>query len=283
MSIALSRSRLLRSPFLVFYSLLRHRHLIVQMSMQEVRARYSGSVLGIVWSFFNPLLQLTVYTFVFGYIFQARWGMATGDGGFASKLEFAVILFTGLILHSFFAECINRAPGLMQENANLVKRVVFPLEVLPWVAVGSALFHLAVGFCVLAIGIVVVFGTVHWTAILVVLPILSLLLIAVGATWFLASIGVFFRDIGQAMGPVTMILLFVSPILFPVDRLPETFRFLLLLNPLTIPVEQARAVLLWGELPNWLLLGQHFAVGLVIAWIGYYWFARTHKAFADVI
>ncbi|MBU2089477.1 MAG: ABC transporter permease [Alphaproteobacteria bacterium] len=253
------------------------------MAMQEVRSRYSGSVLGIVWSFFNPLLQLAVYTFVFGYIFQARWGVETGDGGFAAKLEFAVILFSGLILHSFFAECIGRAPILMQSNANLVKRVVFPLEVLPWVAIAAALFHLAIGFVVLAIGILIVFGSIPWTAIFVVLPVLSLMLIAVGATWFLASIGVFFRDIGQAIGPVIMILLFVSPILFPTDRLPETFRFILLLNPLTIPVEQVRAVLLWGVMPDWLLLAKHFAVGLVVAWIGYYWFARTHKAFADVI
>ncbi|WP_439515821.1 ABC transporter permease [Oceanibaculum nanhaiense] len=280
---AILRSRLLRAPAGVFGSLIRHRQLIGQMAMQEVRSRYRGSVLGLFWSFANPLLQLAIYTLVFGYIFEARWGIEAESGAGGGKLGFAVVLFSGLILHTFLIECLVRAPTLLHQHSNLVKRVVFPLEVLPWVVVASALFHLVVGLGVLLLAALAVFGSLPWTALLAPLTLASLVLMAAGVSWFLASTGLYFRDIAQATGPLAMILLFISPILFPVERLPVLFQKLILLNPLTIPVEQMRAVLIFGTLPDWPLLGWHFLAGLIVAWIGYYWFARTRKSFADIL
>lgn len=280
---AILRSRLLQAPAGVFGSLFGHRQLIGQMAMQEVRSRYRGSVLGLFWSFGNPLLQLAIYTLVFGYIFEARWGIAADSEAGGGKLGFAVMLFSGLVLHGFIVECLTRGPTLLHQHANLVKRVVFPLEVLPWVLVASALFHLAVGLGVLVLAVLAVFGGLPWTAILAPLTLVSLVLMGVGVAWFLASVGLYFRDIVQATGPLSMILLFIGPILFPVERLPGIFQKLILLNPLTIPVEQLRAVLVLGRLPDWTLLGWHLLAGLIVAWIGYYWFARTRKSFADIL
>lgn len=280
---AILRSRLLRTPAGVFGSLIGHRQLIGQMAMQEVRSRYRGSVLGLFWSFANPLLQLAVYTLVFGYIFQARWGIEAEGAAGGGKLGFAVVLFSGLVLHTFLIECLVRAPTLLHQYANLVKRVVFPLEVLPWVVVASALFHLVVGLGVLLLAVLAVFGGLSWTAVLAPLTLVSLVLMGAGVSWFLASAGLYFRDIAQATGPISMILLFISPILFPVERLPAILQKLILLNPLTIPVEQMRAVLIFGKQPDWALLGWHLLAGLIVAWIGYYWFARTRKSFADIL
>ena len=276
-------ARLLHEPAGVFGSLIRHRQLIGQMAMQEVRSRYRGSVLGLFWSFGNPLLQLAIYTLVFGYIFEARWGIAAEGEAGSGKLGFAVMLFSGLVLHGFAVECLTRGPTLLHQHANLVKRVVFPLEVLPWVAVVSALFHLAVGLAVLVLAVLAVFGGLPWTALLAPLTLFSLVLMGVGLAWFLASAGLYFRDIVQATGPLSMILLFISPILFPAERLPALFQKLILLNPLTLPVEQLRAGLILGQLPAWTQLGWHLLAGLLVAWIGYYWFARTRKSFADIL
>ncbi len=266
------------SPRALFASLWHNRELIVQLTQREVMSRYRGSALGLAWSFFNPLLMLAVYTFVFSVVFKARWGV-----GEESTTDFAIVLFVGLIIHGLFAECLNRAPGLILANVNYVKKVVFPLEILPWVAAGSALFHSAVSTVVLLAAQLVFQHALVWTVVVLPIVLVPLLFVTMGLAWFLSSIGVYVRDIGQTIGIFTMVLLFLSPVFYPADALPENYRFLLLLNPLTPIIEDARRVLIWGQAPDWAGLMLYAAVSFGVAWLGFWWFQRTRRGFADVV
>ena len=248
------------------------------MTRRDVIGRYRGSVMGILWSLLNPILMLTVYTFVFSVVFQARWGEGSG-----SKTEFAVILFVGMIIHALFAECVNRAPSLILSNVNYVKKVVFPLEILPWVAMGSALFHTAISALVLLVAFALIHFYLNWTVIFLPLLLIPLVLFTMGVTWFLASIGVFLRDVGQTTGIITTVMMFLSPVFFPVSALPEAYRPLLHINPLTFMIEQARDILIWGKPPDWLGLGIYLVFSLLGAWLGLFWFQKTRKGFADVL
>lgn len=260
-------------------SIWRNRQLIAQMTRREVAGRYKGSVMGLAWSFFNPVFMLAVYTFVFSVVFNARWG-ADGE---ESKTQFAVVLFVGMIVHALFAEVLNRAPGLILSNVNYVKKVVFPLEILPVVSMGAALFHSVVSLGVLLIAFVLFNGYLQWTAVLVPLVLLPLVILTLGLGWILASLGVYLRDVGQSIGIVTTVMLFLAPVFYPVTALPEELRPWLMANPLTFIIEQARAVLIWGHLPDWSGLAIYTLAATVIASAGYAWFQKTRKGFADVL
>jgi lipopolysaccharide transport system permease protein len=259
-------------------SLWRNRQLIFQMTRREVVGRYKGSVLGLAWSFFNPVFMLTVYTFVFSEIFKSRW-----SGASESKTGFAVLLFTGLIVQSLFAEVLNRSPGLILGNVNYVKKVVFPIEILPIVTIGAALFHSLISVSVLLVAFLLFNGYLHWTVILVPFVLLPLVILVTGISWMLASLGVFLRDVGQTITIITTVLMFLSPVFYPVSAVPERFRVWIMANPLTFIIEQAREVLILGHLPNWTGLSIYTVVAVVIAWAGFAWFQKTKKGFADVL
>lgn len=266
------------SPREMFAGIWRNRQLVAQMTRREVVGRYRGSVVGLAWSFFNPVLMLVVYTFVFSVAFKARWGT-----GHESQADFAVILFVGMIVHGLFAECINRAPGLILANANYVKKVIFPLEILPVIAMGSALFHSIVSLAVLLGAIVLLGAGLSWTILLLPAVLLPLLLGTMGVAWFLASLGVYVRDVAQMTGMVTTVMMFLSPVFYPLSALPEKYQAWLQLNPLTYIIEEARRVTIFGQVPEpstWLayMLGS-----IAMAWLGFFWFQKTRKGFADVI
>lgn len=263
----------------IFASFWRNRELIFQMTKREVVGRYRGSMIGLAWSFFNPILMLGVYTFVFSIVFRARWSGSVEE----SRVDFAIILFVGMIVHGLFAECVNRAPGLILSNVNYVKKIVFPLEILPWVAMGSALFHSLVSLGVLLSAQLLFKLYVPWAAVFFPLVILPLLFGTMGIAWLLSATGVFVRDIGHTTGIFTTVLLFLSPVFYPVSALPSAYQHLLLLNPLTFVIEEARSVLIWGQLPNWTGWVVYFSVSLVLAWAGFWWFQKTRKGFADVL
>ena len=266
------------SPKEMLASLWRHRGLIKASAKREVLGRYRGSVMGLLWSFFNPVFMLAVYTFVFSEIFKARWSADS-----ESKTEFALVLFAGLIVFNLFAECINRAPGLILSNVNYVKKVVFPLEILPFVGLLSALFHGAISLGVWLLAYLVLFGIPHPTALYLPLIVLPFILFIMGLSWALASLGVYLRDVGQFIGVVTTVLMFLSPIFYPAMALPEAYRHLLYLNPLTPVIEQARAVLYFGSAPDFAMLAVYWAATFIIAWLGFAWFQKTRKGFADVV
>ena len=257
----------------------RNRELIWQMTRREVVGRYKGSVLGLAWAFLNPVFMLLVYTFVFSVVFKARWAL----GGDETKTQFAVVLFVGMIVHGLFAEVLNRAPGLILGNVNYVKKVVFPLEILPAISMGAALFHSLVSLLVLLIAFVVFNGFLHWTVIFIPLVLLPLVIFTLGLAWILVSIGVYIRDIGQTISIFTTMMLFVSPVFFPITALPASFQPWMMANPLTFIIEQSRDVLIWGALPNWQGLGLYTLAATFVAWAGYVWFQKTRKGFGDVL
>jgi lipopolysaccharide transport system permease protein len=222
--------------------------------------------------------MLAVYTFVFSVVFKARWG--TGSD---SKTEFALVLFAGLIMFNLFAECVGRAPGTILNNVNYVKKVVFPLEILPWVNMGAALFHVVVSIGVWLIVYIFCYGAPSVTVLLLPLVIMPLILFIMGVSWALAALGVYFRDVSQFIGIVITILMFLSPIFYPVTALPEEYRGLLEFNPLTPAIQMAREVMFWRQMPGMIMLLQYYLGSLAIALLGFAWFQKTRKGFADVL
>ncbi len=267
------------SPLSFCISVWQHRQLIKQMAWREVVGRYKGSILGLLWSFVTPVFMLAVYTFVFSVVFEARWGIDSGEG----KTSFALVLFVGLIVHGLLAEVLNRAPGLILSNANYVKKVVFPLEILPVISLLAAFFHSVVSLVVLLIAYIVINGYLPWTILFIPLVLLPLAVLILGLAWMLASLGVFIRDIGQTIGVITTVLLFMAPVFFPLSAIPENLHPFILANPLTFIIGQSREVLIFGRLPAWSGLGIYMLVAIAIAWAGYFWFQKTRKGFADVL
>lgn len=267
------------SPVSLVQSFWHNRQLLYQMTKREILGRYKGSVMGLLWSFLNPLFLLAVFTFVFSVVFKARWGLGEDE----TKIQFAIVLFAGLIVHGLFSEVLNRAPGLILSNVNFVKKVVFPLEILPGIVMGAALFHSLVSVCVLLGVFLVIKGFLHWTILFAPIVLLPLVVFTLGIAWLLASLGVFLRDVGQTINIVTMVMMFLSPVFYPITALPEVYRPWILCNPLTFIIEQTREVLVWGHQPNWIGLAIYGLISIVIAWLGYSWFQQTRKGFADVL
>ncbi len=266
------------SPGALLRSLVSNRTLIWQLAKRDVISRYRGSVFGLAWSFFNPLFMLAVYTFVFSVVFKARWGLETSNHG-----DFAVILFVGIIVHGVFAECVNKAPGLILNSSSYVKRVIFPLDTLPWVAMGATLFHSTISLLVLLIAQIVLRGSIPITALWLPVVILPLVIGTMGVSWLLAALGVYLRDIGQVTGILTTAMLFMAPVLYPLQALPERIRPYIYLNPLTFIIEQAREVLLWGHAPDFVGLGKYALGAMLVAWFGFATFQKMRKGFADVL
>lgn len=223
-------------------------------------------------------MMLVVYTFVFSVVFKARW-----VGGSESKTEFALALFTGLMVFNLFAECVIRAPGLILSNVNYVKKVIFPLEVLPIVSLISALFHYCISLIVWLIFYSIFFGVPSLDLLFLPIALFPFCLLILGVTWFLASLGVYLRDISQVIGILTTMLMFLSPIFYPIEALPEAYRPFMELSPLTSMVVQARDLMLWGKGVSWSVWTTQFIVSSVVAWFGFAWFQKTRKGFADVL
>ena len=266
------------SPREMVVSFWRNRSLIRNLVHREVVGRYKGSMLGIFWSLANPIFMLVVYTFVFSVVFKARW-----HAGSDSKTEFALVLFAGLMIFNLFSECVSRAPSLILANLNYVKKVVFPLEILPWVTMGGALFHFMVSLGVWLAAYTLLFGLPHWQVVLLPLVILPLVLFVMGVSWGLSALGVYLRDVGQIIGLLITVLMFLTPIFYPSSALPEKYQTLMLFNPLTPPIEIVRGILYFGELPNVSLLVLYSFISLIFAVLGFAWFQKTRKGFADVL
>ena len=266
------------TPAEMVASLWRNRSLIHVSAKREVLGRYRGSALGLLWSFFNPLFMLMVYTFVFSEVFKARW-----SAGNESKTEFVLVLFAGLMVFNMFADCINRAPVLILSNPNYVKKVVFPLEILPFVGLLSSLYHMLISLGVWLVAHLFLSGVPHATVLLLPLVIVPFALFIMGLSWALASLGVFLRDVSQFIGVVVTAQMFMSPIFYPASALPESYRHILYLNPLTPVIEMTRDVLYWGKQPDFVVLALYWLATGAIAWLGFAWFQKTRKGFADVI
>lgn len=270
--------RQLMNPLAPCLTLAANWKLIADLTRRDVSGRYRGAIGGSLWAFLTPLLMLAIYSFVFGYIFQARW---TSDQ--TRNVPFPIVLFVGLVFANFLSECLNRGPTLVTSNPNYVKKVVFPLEVLPWVASGAALFHAAIGTGALLLAMLVSGTPIAPTALLLPLVFALFLPMVVGLMWLLAAIGVYFRDMQQFIAVASTALVFLAPIFYPRAMLPEHNRWLLSLNPLTFVVESARDMLLWGQLPAWPSTLGYLACSMTVAWFGWAMFQLTRRGFADVL
>lgn len=258
-----------------------NRRLIYQLSVREIEARYRGTMLGVTWAVLVPIIMLAMYTFVFSVVFQARWGAQVDN-----KASFALILFSGLIIYTIFAEAVNRAPGLMLENASYIKKIVFPLEALPWVSVTVACFNGCISSLVLLFFYLLTLGLPPVTSLLIPLAVLPPIFITLGLVFFLSSLGVYLRDMHQLIAVATSLILFLSPVFYPLSSIPEKIRPFLYLNPLTISLQQSRNLLFWGESITGVDVLYYFGyllASLLIAHSGFWWFQRTKRGFADVI
>ena len=265
-------------PLYIPGSVVEHRFVIGQLAKRAILGRYRGTVLGLLWSLVTPLLLLAVYTFVFGTILQVRWVSQSGGNA-----EFAAILFSGMLVHGILAECLTQASTLIVANPQYVKKVVFPLEALPWVTVISAFFQGVISTGILLAYLFFVQGGIPWTAVLFPIPLFVLAFVCIAAGWLISATAVYLKDIAQMMGLLSTVLFFMAPILYPKTALPVEFQNLLYLNPLTYIIEQFRAVVLWGELPNWNGLALYGIASVAVAWMSLAWFQKTRKGFADVL
>jgi lipopolysaccharide transport system permease protein len=252
--------------------------LLRQLINRELHDRYRGSVLGFAWAFVLPLAMVAVYTFVFGYIFRARWSGAGDD-----PLAFSLFLYCGLVPYLFVADALGRAPTLLLGYASLVKKVAFPLSLLAIAATAACAVHLLIGLGMAALFAALALGRVPWLALLAPLAVAPLALAVFGAVLALASAGVFFRDLAQAVGIALPVLLFLSPVFYPIDAVPAAFRAWMRANPLTDVIESVRALVIHGTVPDpaaWLLA---LAGSIVLAAAGWLWFRRLKPGFADLL
>ena len=262
-------------PFSCFWQ---HRFIVISMAKREVMGRYRGSMLGLLWSFVNPLLMLGLYTFFFRYVFNAKWP-AVGD----TTADFAVMLFAGLIVHATAAEMMSRSTGLIVANVNLVKKVLFPIEILPWVTLVSTLFHTAISFLVLLCFLLVSGGPLHWTLLLLPVVLFPMVLLFMGVAWFLSALGVYLRDVEQMMGSIVTLLLFTSTVFFSIESVPEAIRPVIRLNPITEIINGVRNVVVYGDLPDFFNLSVYALVAIVFMYSGFLFFRKTRNGFADVL
>lgn len=258
----------------------RYWGLIAQLTRREVDSRFRQSWLGPLWLVISPLATLLVLTLVFRQVMGVRWPGLTHE---ESHLAFALRLYAGLVVFQFFADCVNRSPQLVLAQPQLVKKVVFPLELLAWVNVASGLVGLAVSGVLLLVGAWWLQGGFPASAVVLPLVWLPLLPLLLGLGWVLSGMGTYVRDVGQALAPVVSALMFLTPIFFPVEALPEGVRGWMSLNPLALPITHTRAVLLQGMWPDWVAMAWHAGVCMVVAVLGAAWFARVRKGFADVV
>lgn len=267
------------SPFAPFTVGVRHWTLLRRVSEQDLTSRYRESLLGPLWAVLVPLAQLVVFTFVFGTILQSRWG-----GTSQNALDLPLNLFAGILIHAVFAEVVTRSTTILSENTSYIKRVVFPVEILPLSIIISAFVNMVVSLTLLVLALAIGHGGFAPASVLLApVVLLPLMIMLCGLSWLVSATTVYLPDFRHAVSPMVTLLMFLSPVLFPLSSIPEDYRFLVYLNPITVPVEQLRAVLIRAELPDFWLLGHYTVIALFIAWLGYVWFGILRRGFADVV
>lgn len=267
------------NPFAAIANINRHRGLIWLIARRDIEQRYRGSLLGLLWSFLTPIVTLAVYTFVFSVLFKARWSLGSEE----SRTDFALITFCGLIAFNVFSESVNRAPGAIVYNVNYVKKVIFPVEGLPLATVVSALVQAMISLAVLTVALLVFRQRIEWTVVLLPLALAPLVLFSAGFSMLLASLGVFLRDTAHVVSVVTPLLMFLSAVLYPVSALPESVRRFAIFNPLIPMVENFRASVVMGSVLDWESWAMTMIMGAVVWQLGYAWFMKTRRWFADVV
>jgi lipopolysaccharide transport system permease protein len=261
-----------------FLKVFKHKDLIYQFVKRDLASKYKGSLLGTMWSFLVPFIMLTIYTFVFSVIFKAKWGK--GD---ENIFTFGLTLFAGFIVYTIFAEVVTRSTTIITNNPNYVKKVVFPLEIFPVVLLGVSMINASISVLILCAFYFIIHFTLHWTVIFVPIVLLPVVLLSLGFGWFFAATGVFVRDIGHVVGLAVQVLMFLSPVFYPISAVPSYFQPIYTLNPLGIVMEEMRRVVLSGEMPYWDNWTMVALISFIICIAGFSFFQRCKGAFADVV
>lgn len=259
-------------------TLYKNNYLLRQLVKKDIQQRYQGSVLGMLWSFIVPLLMLVIYTFVFSEVFQAKWDINTDD-----KYQFALVLFCGLTAFNMVGEVMNRSTVLIASNTNYVKKVIFPLEILPVVTVFSALFNAVIGFMILIVAQLVIYHTVSVTIYMVLFALIPLIILCTGLGLLISAISVYLKDVNNFVSVLVTVLMYMSPVFFPLTSVPENFKFVCEVNPLTYIIENFRNVVLYGRSLDWKFYGISCIVAVVVYLLGKVVFMRAKEGFADVL
>jgi lipopolysaccharide transport system permease protein len=262
-----------------FRDLWLHRDLLWQFTLRNIEVRHKGSYLGLIWSVLSPLLLLALYVYIFGYIFGGNFG----EGPNETRLDYALGLFTGLAILQMVSEVIAISPMIFVSQPNFVKKVVFPLEILPAASVGSSVFHFLISIVLVALGVATLGPGLSWSALWLPIIILPIILMALGLSWFISSVGVFFRDIGQVTPVLIPVLMYSSAVFFPAKVITGFAWSILRFNPLLHATGLARDALLWHRTLNPRELGYLYASGIGICWLGHLAFRKMKPAFADVL
>jgi len=255
-----------------------NRDLVVGLTRREVESRYRGAAMGLLWALLNPLIMLSVYTFFFTEVLKSKWSGIT-----QSSLDFSLILFPGLLVFAFFSECVAKAPTLIISNQSYVKKIVFPLELLPFISLLGALFHAAIGILIWCLFYLAIKHQLNATALLVAVPFIPLGLMTLGVSWSLAALGAYVRDITHIVTGLLAALMFLAPIFYPISALPQDYRTIILMNPISVAVEQVRSILYHGQMLDWSQWFQYLGISVLVAWIGLWIFQRARTGFADVL
>ncbi|STY28945.1 lipopolysaccharide transport system permease [Legionella wadsworthii] len=264
-------------PAQMFLMLWRYHDLIFQLVKRDILMRYRGSFAGLLWLILAPLLMLGLYTLVFGVFMRVQWP------GVTNNLMYSLLIYVGLIILNFFSECVSRSPSMIVSNTNLVKKVVFPVEVYPWVVIGTALFHAIINTLILILFSFFILGKIYATIIFLPLLFIPLILFTLGMSWFLCSAGVYIRDIAHMMAFVLQIVMYLSPVFYSITMLPQIFQNILWFNPLTFIIEHARSLVIFGKLPSWSPVAVFFIISFCVAYLGFLGFQKTKDGFADVL
>ena len=267
------------NPIKTFKLYYQNRDLLWQLTRRNIESKYRGSLIGVIWMFITPLLLLTIYTFVFSIIFKSKWKIDVGD----SKVSFALVMLCGMAVYNVFAESISSSTSVIVQSPNLVKKVVFPLEMLPVSNVLTALFYCLVWSIILLLGILIFMNKLCFTIVLLPVILLPIFLMSCGVCWIFASLGVYFRDLQHLIGLLLQMLFFLSPIFYPVEMVPQQFRFLFDINPLTIMIQEFRDIFIFGQYPDLSMWIFNLLISLAVYQLGYFWFMKTKRGFADVI
>ncbi|WP_436873650.1 ABC transporter permease [Kosakonia sacchari] len=252
--------------------------LIIDLTKRDIISKYKGSLFGFFWSIITPLMLLLVYSFVFGTIFKSRWA-----GMDDSKANFAIVLFIGMLTYNIFSDSISRSPWLISGNANYVKKVIFPITILPIVNVLSAIYNFAMGFIAWLIIVLILGGTLHLTVILLPVAVMPVILMSLGGSWLFSALGVYFKDVGQFISVFVMILMFSCPIFYPITAVPEKYQFIFHLNPIAMTIEMVRDITIFGRIPSISTYANVFITSLLIASVGLLFFKKCRGGFSDVL
>lgn len=271
------------SKFIIrpLFILIQYRTLIYQLTRREIVSRFKGAKLGVFWNILEPFLTLIIYTIFLSTFMKARWDSAVP--AVESIFTLPLNLFAGLIWYNFFSESIIKSADMIRANTNLVKKVVFPLEILPWVIVLTGYFNVFISFIFWVFFCFVAIGSVHLSSLFFVLLGVPFSLFMLGLVYIFSSLCAYFRDLAVLLRFINMAVMFISPIFYSLNTMPPKVQKILMLNPLTFIIESSRNSLLSNQLMNATMLTTYFLISMVVAWVGFIWFQKVKIGFADVI